>query len=551
MLKSLFISNYALISNLRIDFDGGFSVITGETGAGKSIIVGALSLIQGQRADTRVVKEGTQKSVVEAGFDIENYNLKSFFEENELDYNPVCLVRREITINGKSRAFINDTPVSLNALRDLSNRLLDIHSQHENLLLSTEDYQLQVVDAIARNKAELTDYQQAYEAWNKARIELQKLKRETDRQTADLDYLQFQLSQLDDAKLTEGEQAELEAELDTLSHVEEIKHELQQAELLLSSEEFNVVNAVRETGNSLLKIKNYLPEVDEWAERLTSLHIELKDIALEISSTQEQIDFNPEKLQFVDDRLSTLFALQKKFKVTSESELIALREEYRGQLSRIDNFDEELGNAEEMVRMAFETLKIKAAALTASRKRAKPVIEKYLIEQLLLLGMADVQFVVNLKNNVTYTEKGYDTVEFMFSANKNRSVQAVAEIASGGEISRLMLAIKSLLIDKSDLPTIIFDEIDTGVSGEIAGRMGEIMRKMSRGTQVITITHLPQIASKGSAHYLVYKDNSGITTETFIKLLTEQERIREIAQMVSGKTVTDAALMNARELLNN
>ncbi len=551
MLKSLFISNYALISNLRIDFDGGFSVITGETGAGKSIIVGALSLIQGQRADTRVVKEGTQKSVVEAGFDIENYNLKSFFEENELDYNPVCLVRREITINGKSRAFINDTPVSLNALRDLSNRLLDIHSQHENLLLSTEDYQLQVVDAIARNKAELTDYQQAYEAWNKARIELQKLKRETDRQTADLDYLQFQLSQLDDAKLTEGEQAELEAELDTLSHVEEIKHELQQAELLLSSEEFNVVNAVRETGNVVLKIKNYLPEAGEWTERLTSLHIELKDIALEISSTQEQIDFNPEKLQFVDDRLSTLFALQKKFKVTSESELIALREEYRGQLSRIDNFDEELGNAEEMVRMAFETLKIKAAALTASRKRAKPVIEKYLIEQLLLLGMADVQFVVNLKNNVTYTEKGYDTVEFMFSANKNRSVQAVAEIASGGEISRLMLAIKSLLIDKSDLPTIIFDEIDTGVSGEIAGRMGEIMRKMSRGTQVITITHLPQIASKGSAHYLVYKDNSGITTETFIKLLTEQERIREIAQMVSGKTVTDAALMNARELLNN
>ncbi|MBP1663207.1 MAG: replication and repair protein RecN [Bacteroidetes bacterium] len=551
MLKSLFISNYALISNLRIDFDGGFSVITGETGAGKSIIVGALSLIQGQRADTRVVKEGTQKSVVEAGFEIENYNLKSFFKENELDYNPVCLVRREITINGKSRAFINDTPVSLNALRDLSNRLLDIHSQHENLLLSTEDYQLQVVDAIARNKAELSDYQHAYEAWNKSLNELQKLKREADRQTADLDYLQFQLSQLDDANLTEGELAELEAELDTLSHVEEIKHELQQAEMLLSSEEYNVVNAVRETGNVVLKIKNYLPEASEWAERLTSLHIELKDIALEISSTQERIDFNPERLQFVDDRLGTLFVLQKKFKVTSDSELIALREEYRNQLNRIDNFDEELKNAEEKVRMAFETLKTKASALTASRNRAKPVIEKYLIEQLLLLGMADVQFVVNLKNNETYTEKGNDAVEFMFSANKNRSVQAVAEIASGGEISRLMLAIKSLLIDKSDLPTIIFDEIDTGVSGEIAGRMGEIMRKMSHGTQVITITHLPQIASKGSAHYLVYKDNSGITTETFIKSLTEQERVHEIAQMVSGKTVTDAALMNARELLKN
>ncbi len=551
MLKSLSISNYALISNLRIDFDEGFSVITGETGAGKSIIIGALSLVQGQRADTRVVMEGTQKSIVEAAFEIGNYRLQPFFEENELDYSPVCQVRREITVTGKSRAFVNDTPVSLNVLRELSLRLLDIHSQHENLLLSTENYQLQVVDTIAQNQTELTDYQVAFDEWNKAVAELQKLRREAARQSADLDYLQFQLNQLDEANLKAGELAELETELETLSHVEEIKRELLLADSLLSVDELNIRKLLKETENAIQKIKKYLTDANDWSERLLTLNIELKDIASEISAAQERIDFNPERLDYVDNRLSTLISLQKKFKVETEEELIEIREDYRKQLNRIDNFDEELKNAGEKVGLAFEKLKTEATLLNHTRIGTKPVIEKYLIEQLRLLGMENVQFVVNISPTDEFTEKGNDKVEFMFSANKNRTVQAVAEIASGGEISRLMLAIKSLLISKSDLPTIIFDEIDTGVSGEIAGRMGEIMKKMSHSTQVITITHLPQIASKGTAHYLVYKDSSGTSTETRIQQLNPEARIQELAAMLSGKTVTEAALLNAKDLLNN
>ena len=551
MLKSLSISNYALISNLRIDFDEGFSVITGETGAGKSIIIGALSLVQGQRADTRVVMEGTQKSIVEAAFEIGNYRLQPFFEENELDYSPVCQVRREITVTGKSRAFVNDTPVSLNVLRELSLRLLDIHSQHENLLLSTENYQLQVVDTIAQNQTELTDYQIAFDEWNKAVAELQKLRREAARQSADLDYLQFQLNQLDEANLKAGELAELETELETLSHVEEIKRELLLADSLLSVDELNIRKLLKETENAIQKIKKYLTDANDWSERLLTLNIELKDIASEISAAQERIDFNPERLDYVDNRLSTLISLQKKFKVETEDELIEIREDYRKQLNRIDNFDEELKNAGEKVGLAFEKLKTEATLLNHTRIGTKPVIEKYLIEQLRLLGMENVQFVVNISPTDEFTDKGNDKVEFMFSANKNRTVQAVAEIASGGEISRLMLAIKSLLISKSDLPTIIFDEIDTGVSGEIAGRMGEIMKKMSHSTQVITITHLPQIASKGTAHYLVYKDSSGTSTETRIQQLNPEARIQELAAMLSGKTVTEAALLNAKDLLNN
>ncbi len=551
MLKSLSISNYALISNLRIDFDEGFSVITGETGAGKSIIIGALSLVQGQRADTRVVMEGTQKSIVEAAFEIGNYRLQPFFEENELDYSPVCQVRREITVTGKSRAFVNDTPVSLNVLRELSLRLLDIHSQHENLLLSTENYQLQVVDTIAQNQTELTDYQIAFDEWNKAVAELQKLRREAARQSADLDYLQFQLNQLDEANLKAGELAELETELETLSHVEEIKRELLLADSLLSADELNIRKSLKDTENAIQKIKKYLTDANDWSERLLTLNIELKDIASEISAAQERIDFNPERLDYVDNRLSTLISLQKKFKVETEEELIEIREDYRKQLNRIDNFDEELKNAGEKVGLAFEKLKTEATLLNHTRIGTKPVIEKYLIEQLHLLGMENVQFVVNISPTDEFTDRGNDKVEFMFSANKNRTVQAVAEIASGGEISRLMLDIKSLLISKSDLPTIIFDEIDTGVSGEIAGRMGEIMKKMSHSTQVITITHLPQIASKGTAHYLVYKDSSGTSTETRIQQLNPEARIQELAAMLSGKTVTEAALLNAKDLLNN
>jgi len=551
MLKSLSISNYALISHLKIDFDAGMSVLTGETGAGKSIIIGALSLIQGQRADTKVIKEGTLKSIVEANFEIKNYNLQTFFSDNELDYNDNLLIRREITSTGKSRAFVNDTPVSLNVLRDLSNRLLDIHSQHENLLLSTENYQLQVVDTIAKNQTELIAYQTAFNQWNTAKTELLKLRKEAERQNADMDYLLFQFKQLEEANLKEGEQNELVTELEVLSHVEEIKTELQHADFLLSSDEQNIVKSVREVANAIQKIKSYVPDGDNWTERFESILIDLKDISSDISTVQENTDFNPERLSFVDSRLSLLYSLQKKFKTESVEDLIQLRESFRKQLTRIDNFEDELNAAKMHLDDACEAMKISATVLTKSREKAKPVIEKYLMEQLFLLGMENVRFVVNIKAGDEFTEKGNDIVEFLFSANKNRSVQSVAEIASGGEISRLMLAIKSLLIRKSDLPTIIFDEIDTGVSGEIAGRMGEIMKKMSESTQVITITHLPQIAAKGNVHYRVYKDNSGIQTETFIQRLNSEERILELAQILSGKKITEAALMNAKELMQN
>ena len=551
MLKTLHISNYALITTLTIVFEAGMSVLTGETGAGKSIIIGALSLIQGQRADTRMVKEGTEKSIVEAEFDVKNYSLKSFFENNDLDYNDACLIRREIATNGKSRAFINDTPVPLNLLRELSDKLLDIHSQHENLLLSTENYQLMVVDAVAQNINELTQFKQSFTEWNEAKSELKKVREEADRRNADLDYLRFQLNQLDEAKLTVGEQTDLEAELEMLSHVEEIKLALGQADHLLTNEDTNVLKSVKDITVALRRINNYLPESTNWTERLEAVLIELKDMAADISLAQNKLEFNPERLEMLDNRLNLIYSLQKKFRVDTIEKLIELRESFRNQLNRIENMEEELIEAQKRVQACFQVMKINAETLTETRRKAIPAIEKYLVEQLHLLGMPDVRFVVSIMPATEYTEKGNDVVEFQFSANKNRSVQPVSLIASGGEVSRLMLAIKSLLIRQSDLPTIIFDEIDTGVSGEISGRMGEIMRKMSQSTQLIVITHLPQIASKGHTHYSVYKDNTGTQTETHIRRLTPDQRIKELASLLSGKTITEAAMMNARELLNN
>lgn len=551
MLKTLHISNYALITTLTIDFEAGMSVLTGETGAGKSIIIGALSLIQGQRADTRMVKEGTEKSIVEAEFDVKNYSLKSFFENNDLDYNDACLIRREIATNGKSRAFINDTPVPLNLLRELSDKLLDIHSQHENLLLSTENYQLMVVDAVAQNINELTDFKQSFTEWNEAKSDLNKLRKEADRRNADLDYLRFQLNQLDEAKLTVGEQTDLEAELEMLSHVEEIKLALGQTDHLLTNEDTNVLKSVKDITVALRRINNYLPESTNWTERLEAVLIELKDMAADISLAQNKLEFNPERLEMLDNRLNLIYSLQKKFRVDTIEKLIELRESFRNQLNRIENMEEELIEAQKRVEACSQVMKINAETLTETRRKAIPAIEKYLVEQLHLLGMPDVRFVVSIMPATEYTEKGNDVVEFQFSANKNRSVQPVSLIASGGEVSRLMLAIKSLLIRQSDLPTIIFDEIDTGVSGEISGRMGEIMRKMSQSTQLIVITHLPQIASKGHTHYSVYKDNTGTQTETHIRRLTPDQRIKELASLLSGKTITEAAMMNARELLNN
>lgn len=549
MLKSLSISNYALISELTIDFGSGMTVLTGETGAGKSIIIGALSLVQGQRAESRIIKEGEQKCVVEAIFEIKNYPIQHFFENNELDYTDFCVIRREITTNGKSRAFINDTPVSLNLLRYLTNQLLDIHSQHENLLLSTENYQMQVVDEVAKNQQILTAYQTAFLEWNRAKAELSKLKKDVEKQSADLDYFQFQLNQLEEANLISGEQIELETELEFLSHSEEIKRELIFVDNLMNGDEVGILRNLKESLNALRRIEKFLPEVVDWTERMDKSFIDLKDISEEISRKEEVMDFDPARLEFVENRLNTIYSLQKKFKVERVDDLIELRESFRSRMNRIDNFDEELKLAEKFVAETFENLKQTASLLTQSRQQVKASIEQHLIETLQQLGMPDVQFRIDINESDEFTEKGKDVVSFLFSANKNHSVQPVSEVASGGEFSRLMLAVKSLLVDQSDLPTIIFDEVDTGISGEIAGRMGEMMKMMSRNTQVIVITHLPQIAAKGNEHFKVYKDNSGSEAQTFIKKLNSDERIQEIAQLLSGKTVSEAAIQNAQELM--
>lgn len=552
MLKSLHISNYALITELNIDFQSGFSVITGETGAGKSIILGALSLILGQRADSKSIKIDADKCVIEAEFDISAYtHLNDFFIQNDLDNEgKVCLIRRELTNSGKSRAFINDTPVGLNVIRDLSNQLLDIHSQHENLLLSNVGYQLDVVDTIAQNAVQLNAYRQTYQQWRNLQSELKQLQKMAEKQASDVDYVQFQFQQLTDANLVENEQADLEMEQETLSHAEEIKSQLLKANQLLDDENMSL-SLLKESIQALAHIKSYIPTGDNWHERLHSTVIELKDISAEMSSYEERVEFNPERLSLVESRLSELFTLQKKYKVASVSELIDLRESFAKQLQRIESFEEDMEALAAKLKQAFTQLQKDAKRLTESRQKACKPIESYLVDQLIKLGMPNIQFVVEITPEIEFAENGNDQVQFLFSANKNRAPQPVTQIASGGEISRLMLSIKSLVAHKADLPTIIFDEIDTGVSGEIAHRMGEIMRTMSTEMQVITITHLPQIAGKGAQHYSVFKDDTGLQTQTHIRRLDSKERLVELAQMLSGKNVTEAALQNAQELLRN
>ena len=552
MLKSLHISNYALITELNIDFQSGLSVITGETGAGKSIILGALSLILGQRADSKAIKIDSEKCVIEAEFDISTYaHLSDFFVQNDLDNEGNnCLIRRELTNTGKSRAFINDTPVGLNVIRDLSNRLIDIHSQHENLLLSNVGYQLDVVDTIAQNTKQLSAYRQTYQLWRNVQLEMKQLQKMVDKQTSDFDYIQFQFQQLTDANLIENEQTELELEQETLSHTEEIKSQLLKATQQMNDENMSL-SLLKESIQALSPIKNYIPLGNNWYDRLQSSFIELKDISTEMNSFEERVEFNPERLVLVENRLSELFTLQKKYKVVSVIELIQLRDSYAKQLQRMGSFEEELDRLNEKLNNAIIQLQNDSLILSESRKKACKPIETYLVDQLIKLGMPNIQFTVEIAAQIEFNENGKDEVQFLFSANKNRLPQPVTQIASGGEVSRLMLSIKSLVAHKADLPTIIFDEIDTGVSGEIAHRMGEIMKSMSTEMQVITITHLPQIAAKGAQHYCVYKDESGLQTQTHIRRLDSKERIVELAQMLSGKNITDAALLNAQELLQN
>lgn len=552
MLTSLHISNYALISELNIEFKPGFSVITGETGAGKSIIIGALSLILGQRADNKTIKTDTEKCVVEAEFDISSYHhLNPFFIENDLDnVQNQCVIRRELTSTGKSRAFINDTPVGLNVIRDLTNHLIDIHSQHENLLLSNVSYQLDVVDTIAQNSNLLTGYKQTFSKWQELKEKLKQLQKTAERQASEADYIQYQFQQLTDAGLIENEQEELEFEQETLSHAEEIKSELQRVTQFLEDEQMSVP-LLKESMTALSHIKTYIPDGENWFERLQSVFIELKDISAGIRSFEERLEFNPARLSFIERRLSELYLLLKKFKVTKVNELIELRNSYVLQLERIDSFDEEIEAIKIKIEDVFTQLKSLAVGLSDNRKKASLPIESYLIDQLTRLGMPNIQFQVSISSLPDFTETGADEVQFLFSANKNRPVQPVSQIASGGEVSRLMLSIKSLVAHKADLPTIIFDEIDSGISGEIAHRMAEIMQAMSSDIQVIAITHLPQIAAKGQQHYRVYKNENGEQTKTYIQQLSQSERVTEIAQLLSGKNITEASIRNAEEMLSD
>lgn len=551
MLKSLYISNYALISELHIDFNEGFSVLTGETGAGKSIILGALSLILGQRADTKLLKADTEKCIIEAEFNIAAYpSLASFFNENDLDQNDnkLCQIRREITGNAKSRAFINDTPVSLNVLRELTSRLIDIHSQHDNLLLGTEGYQLGVVDMIAQNSKEQQNYSELYNKWQNEIAELRKLENMAAKQSAELDFVRFQFNQLNDAALKSGEQEELEAEQQTLSHAEEIKTELQTSVILLD-EEKSILPMIKEVQNSLSRIKKFVPEAGEWLERIDTAYIDLKDICNELNSLADKVEYNPQRLEWVQNRLSDIYTLQKKYKVDTTEELIRKCDEFDTILQRIDSFDEEIESLKRKIAESKADLTSAALKLSETRRKATKPIADFLVEQLKQLGMPNIRFEVEISTLEDFGPNGNDEVQFLFSANKNRDMQAVQLIASGGEVSRLMLSIKYLVANKSELPTIIFDEIDTGVSGEIADRMGEIMQKMGEAMQVITITHLPQIAAKSSQHYLVYKDDKGLQTQTYIRKLTAEERITQLAQMLSGKQLTEASVQNAKDLL--
>lgn len=550
MLTSLYICNYALISELKIDFDKGFSVITGETGAGKSIILGALSLILGQRAETKFVKKDTEKCVIEAEFDISNYKkLKYFFENNDIDdTGKSCIIRRELISSGKSRAFVNDTPVSLTVLRDLSIQLIDIHSQFDNLMLSNDGYQLEVVDVVANNNDLLKQYAAEYNDWQELLVELKKLEKMAEKSAMELDFIQFQFTQLNDAKLDENEQELLESEQETLVHAEEIKAELTNATMLLD-EENSVLPLLKEVIAGVTKVKNYISGSDAWIERLQSCYIDIKDIKSELGTFADKVEFNPSRLEWIETRLSELYTLQKKYKVNSVAELIEIRNEFEKQLLKIESFDEEIEKSKSMIALAAENLKQTAKQLTESRKKAVQPIEKYMVSQLVKLGIVNAQFKVDMRQVSDFLPNGMDEISFLFSANKNREVQPVQMVASGGEMSRLMLSIKSLIANKTDLPSIIFDEIDTGVSGEIAHRVGEIMQTMSKEMQVITITHLPQIAAKSAHHYRVFKDDSGEQSQTRIVKLSNEERATEIAQMLSGKNISQAALQNARELL--
>ena len=551
MLQSIFIQNYALIDKLDIAFEPGFSVITGETGAGKSIILGAIGLLLGQRADVKAIRNGATKCIVEAKFNIASYGMEDFFKTNDIEYDSEeCILRREVNINGKSRAFINDTPASLSQMKVLGEKLIDVHSQHQNLLINKEGFQLNILDILAQDIRELTDYQNEYNEYRKVSRELDECIRQAEETRKEEDYIRFQLQQLDEADLKEGEVTELEQEAETLTHAEDIKAGLYRSAQNIGGDEGGCLTLIKDSINTLQTVCKVFAKANEWKERLESCYIEIKDISHDMDDAQEAVEFNPSRLDFVNSRLNMIYSMMQKHHVKTDAELIEIAENYRQQLDMITSSDERISELENKKKELYDSVIRKAEILTALRTESAGKIQSQMESLLIPLGMPNVKFAVEICRKKDPDINGMDAVNFLFSANKNGTLQNVASIASGGEIARVMLSLKAMIAGAVKLPTIIFDEIDTGVSGSIAEKMALIMQDMGRqNRQVLSITHLPQIAARGNAHYKVYKEDNETGTNSHIIRLTDEERIDEIANMLSGSTMTEAARNNARALL--
>lgn len=553
MLKKLDIRNFTLIDHLEMALYPGFSVITGETGAGKSIVIGAIGLLLGNRADAKQVKRGCDKCIIEATFDLSIYHsdvLKDFFEDNDLDYEPEeCLLRREVNANGKSRAFINDTPVTLALMRELGEQLIDVHSQHQNLLLSKEDFQLNVVDIIARDRQQLADYRAAFAEYRSAQRRLEELREQIATSRDNEDFLRFQQKELSEANLASGEQEQLEQEAELMSHAEDIKRALHEADYGLSGDDTGIVNLTRSIAAQLRSVADVYPEAQELAERLDGCFVELKDISQEIASKVDDVEYDPQRFNLITLRLDTIYTLQQKFHVQTVDELLDRLNGIDAQLDNIDNSDEELQELERSVEKLHAVCVEKAVVLTDMRRKSATVVEQELSKLLVPLGIPKVRFKVEV-SPADLSTNGADKVMFLFSANSSTDMQPVSQVASGGEIARVMLSLKAMISKAIGLPTIIFDEIDTGVSGRVAEQMAHIMRDMGKANrQVLCITHLPQIAAAGSTHYKVAKQETEQGTVSTMTQLSDEQRITEIAQMLSGSDVSQAAVDNAKSLL--
>lgn len=550
MLQQLYIRNFTLIDELDIELRPGFSVITGETGAGKSIILGAIALLLGQRADSKAIKQGSDRCIIEAHFDLTRYQLKPFFDENDIDYDASdCIIRRELTAAGKSRAFVNDTPVALSLLKELGDMLVDVHSQHQNLLLGKQDFQLEVIDTIAQDQALLNEYQQTFAAYHEKQRQLQALQEELERNKQNLDFLQFQYEELTNVQLVEDEQEELEQQREMMTHSEDIKTALYEANQHLVADEQGILSRLRKSLSAIHTITKVYPTSEDWIERMESCQIELKDIAQDVEARLEDIDFNPAELERINQRLDKIYDLQKKYHAETIAELIQQRDELKRQLSQIENSDEALASLQNELDVLKKKCLQQAETLTKLRQKASKEIERQMRERLVPLGMPNVRFEVKV-NKTELHKSGQDDIAFLFSANTSSPLQPISQVASGGEIARVMLSLKAMISGAVKLPTIIFDEIDTGVSGKIAERMAEIMKEMgANDRQVISITHLPQIAALGTTHYRVSKEETATGTTSKMQMLSNDERIHEIAQMLSGSDITAAAIQNAKELL--